>query len=175
LWDDPLLGINWNNMTTVNPGWVELALKNYRKMLSALERPDEDNKNADVRHGKLAAEVLMMKIEFRQALLKAYATKNKKELKNLSKAMVPAMTKVLKRLLKSFRTQWMRRNKPFGFEVIQLRLNAQIGRYEEIAVRIKELLDSKISGIAELDEPVPNVHAGSSISSRFFASGSTII
>ena len=175
LWDDPLLGINWNNMTTVNPGWVKLALRNYCKMLAALDNPETDNKNADVNHGRLAAEVLIMKLEFRQALLKAYAGKNNKALKEISKVMAPAMMKALKKLLKSFRTQWMSRNKPFGFEVIQLRLNAQIGRYEEISTRINELLNCTIGSIAELDEPVPNIHGGSSISSRFFVSGSTIV
>ena len=69
----------------------------------------------------------------------------------------------------------MQRNKPFGFEVIQLRLNAQIGRYEEIAVRIHELLDRTLRRIEELDEPIPHIHAGSNISSRFFVSGSVIV
>ena len=143
-------------------------------MIAALENPGKDNKNAGVSHGKLMAEILIMKLEFRQALLKAYAKKNKKDLKEIAKVMVPGMTKALKKLLKSFRTQWMRRNKPFGFEVIQLRLNSQIGRYEEIAVRLKELLDREITGIAELDEPAPKVHGGGYVS-RFFASGSTIV
>ena len=174
LWDDPLLGINWNNNTTVNPRWADLAVKNYRKMIAALENPGKDNKNADVNHGKLLAEVLIMKLEFRHALLKAYSKKNKKDLKEISQVMVPVMVKVLKKALKSFRTQWMRRNKPFGFEVIQLRLNSQIGRYEEIAVRINELLDGTISGIAEIDEAAPKVHGGGHWS-RFFASGSTIV
>ena len=175
LWDDPLLGINWNNMTTVNPGWVELSLKNYRKMLSELESPDEDNKNADVSHGKLAAEVLILKLEFRQALLKAYSDKNETELNALADVRVPVVAEALRKLLRSFRTQWMQRNKPFGFEVIQLRLNAQIGRYEEIAVRIHELLDRTLRRIEELDEPIPHIHAGSNISSRFFVSGSVIV
>ena len=174
LWDDPLLGINWNNNNTVNSRWADIAIKNYRKMIAALENPGKDNKNAGVSHGKLMAEILIMKLEFRQALLKAYAKKNKKDLKEIAKVMVPGMTKALKKLLKSFRTQWMRRNKPFGFEVIQLRLNSQIGRYEEIAVRLKELLDREITGIAELDEPAPKVHGGGYVS-RFFASGSTIV
>lgn len=174
LWDDPLLGINWNNNCTVNPRWATLAVKNYRKLIASLEKPASDNKNADVNHGKLLVEYFIMKLEFRQALLKAYAGKNKTELQNISKVMVPAMVKALKKLLLSFRTQWMRRNKPFGFEVIQLRLNSQSGRYEEIAVRINELLDGEINGIAELDESVPAIHGGGHWS-RFYASGSSIV
>ena len=160
LWDDPLLGINWNNMTLVNPDWVDLCLKNYRKLLSDLENPEQDNKNAGVSHGKLLVEVLIQKLEFRRDLLRAYSDKNETGLKTIAEAGVPAMAEAVRELLKSFRCQWMRRNKPFGFEVIQLRLNSQIGRYEEIAVRINELLNRTIRGIEELDEPAPAIYAG---------------
>ncbi|MEI6034767.1 MAG: family 20 glycosylhydrolase [Verrucomicrobiae bacterium] len=162
LWDDPLLGINWNNMALVNPGWVDLCLKNYRKLLSDLELPEEDNRNASVSHGKLAVEVLILKLEFRRDLLKAYSERNEADLKVIAGARVPEIAEAVRRLLRSFRTQWMRRNKPFGFEVIQLRLNSQIGRYEEIAVRINELLDRTIRSIEELDEPAPALYAGES-------------
>lgn len=174
LWDDPLLGIGWNNNNTVEPRWADITIKNYRKIIDALEHPGKDNKTADVSHGKLMAEVLIMKLEFRKVLLKAYSGKNKKALKKIEESMAPEMVKAFKALLKSFRTQWMRRNKPFGFEAIQLRLNAQIGRYEEIAVRIGELLKGKVGSIEELDEPAPSVHGGGHWSS-FFISGSTII
>ena len=71
----------------------------------------------------------------------------------------------------------MRRNKPFGFEVIQLRLNGLSGRYREIAVRISELNRGTRSSIEELDESAPEEHGGGTGLStyQFFASGSVII
>jgi len=160
LWDDPLLGINWNNNNTVNPKWVDLARGNYEKMIQSLESPARDNKNANINHGKLLAEVIIMKLELRQALLKAYATRDRKGLEAVRKIMVPGLVSALKTLLLTFRAQWMKRNKPFGFEIIQLRLNGLIGRYEELALRIHELNRGKVQAIAELDERAPKEHGG---------------
>lgn len=150
LWDDPLLGINWNDNESLKPGWADIVTEKYRNILQRLELkesvvPDEIN------HGRLLLEVIIKKLEFRRALLIAYYAKDHAEIEQ-AKAMVPAMCGILKQLLLSFRSRWMLRNKPFGFEVIQLRLNSAIGRYEEIAMRLDELLSGKICDIPELDE-----------------------
>jgi hypothetical protein len=46
----------------------------------------------------------------------------------------------------------MRRNKPQGYEVIQLRLALQAIRHRELARRIDELLTGAVAVIPELDE-----------------------
>jgi hypothetical protein len=50
----------------------------------------------------------------------------------------------------------MRRNKPFGIEVIQIRLSSEITRYEETALRIQELLDGVVASIEELEVKIDN-------------------
>jgi hypothetical protein len=174
LWDDPLLGINWNNNNTFDPDWVAVAEKNYINILDKLGNTAENNHDDVVAHGRLIAEVLITKLKFRDALVRAYTARNRADLENIRDLMIPETSRALKRLLWSFRAQWMRRNKPFGFEVIQLRINGLIGRYEEISVRIGEVLHEKIDSIAELDEAMPKIHGGwgSAIS---LASGSVVI
>jgi hypothetical protein len=48
----------------------------------------------------------------------------------------------------------MRRNKPQGFEVIQLRVAQQAIRHRELARRVDELLTGTVSAIPELDERI---------------------
>jgi hypothetical protein len=75
-------------------------------------------------------------------------------------------------LAASWREGWMRRNKPQGFEVIQLRLAQQAARHRELALRIEELLRGVVASIPELDNR-PREVKGTGVGWRFLASGST--
>lgn len=151
LWDDPLFGINWNDNDNLATGWVETAIEKYRRILLGIEPESDSSIPDEINHGVLLLEVIIKKLEFRRRLLEAYHAGDRAALANV-KTATPEMCAILKQLLLSFRKRWMLRNKPFGFEVIQLRLNSAIGRYEEIAMRLDELLSGKISNIPELDE-----------------------
>ena len=174
LWDDPLLGINWNNNSTVNPQWAELAIQTFKHIVAQTESSGREAENADLDHIRRLLRAMIGKLELRRTLLDAYARRDRAKLEFIAHTMVPEVMSVLKSLLQSFRRQWMRRNKTFGFETIQLRLNAQIGRYEEIGVRIEELLYDGFNGIPELDEIPPAINGGG-YWIRCYASGSAII
>ena len=78
------------------------------------------------------------------------------------------------RLETSWRRGWMRRNKPQGYEVLQLRLAQQAIRHREVARRIEELLSGTVTAIPELDERMPEAH-GMGGGWRFLASGSVSV
>jgi len=105
------------------------------------------------------ATFLARKIELRLMLDKAYARGDRTGLRAVVKA-VPAVIAALDRLDEAFRAQWLRRNKPFGLEVIQIRFAGQKRRYQELAQRIGEFLAGRIDRIEELenlpDQPLTN-------------------
>ncbi|MFN2351953.1 MAG: beta-N-acetylhexosaminidase, partial [Kiritimatiellia bacterium] len=81
----------------------------------------------------------------------AYAERDRQRLEHLQSRNIPAILNSLSDLQKAFRRQWLRRNKPSGMEVVQIRLAAQQTRFAETATRLGELLDGKIDRIDELD------------------------
>ena len=64
------------------------------------------------------------------------------------------MVALLEQWDRSFRRQWLRRNKPFGLEVIQIRNAGLIRRYQELQERLTDLVEGRIDRIEELDETV---------------------
>jgi hypothetical protein len=60
--------------------------------------------------------------------------------------------RALDTVLDSFRRQWHRRNKPFGFETIQYRLGGERQRFLELGDRLGELISGKVESIPEFDE-----------------------
>jgi hexosaminidase len=150
LWDDPLLGIFWKNSQLKNPDfWKETLVKynNIKKQLSRYKKGDDDS----ISHAILIVDTLSKKIDLKIKLERAYLKHDKRQLQN-AKRLIPEMIKSTDKLLSSFRENWHLRNKPFGFEVIQIRLAGQKERFKELDNRIKEYLAGRIDSIPELEE-----------------------
>jgi hypothetical protein len=73
---------------------------------------------------------------------------------------VPAVEEALRALGDSFRRLWLERNKPFGLEVLQIRLGGQLARYAELGRRLEEFLAGQVDAIPELDAHLPQAPAG---------------
>ena len=54
---------------------------------------------------------------------------------------------------------WLRHNKPFGMEVIQIRNAGLARRFEELKMRIEEFLKNRVDSIPELDELVISLNS----------------
>ena len=54
----------------------------------------------------------------------------------------------------AFKTVWFTENKPFGFEIHDLRLGVLKMRLEQLRIRVKDYLSGKIDKIEELEAPV---------------------
>ena len=53
-----------------------------------------------------------------------------------------------------YREQWYRRNKTFGYEVMQIRLAGQAARWRELSRRLKDVADGATETIPELAERI---------------------
>ncbi|MCJ7821749.1 MAG: hypothetical protein MUQ26_01485, partial [Armatimonadetes bacterium] len=66
--------------------------------------------------------------------------------------MAPRLVELTEALEATFRRQWLRRNKPFGLEAIQVRLGGLRQRFAEAGRLLQELLDGQRDSIPELEE-----------------------
>ncbi|MBN1346754.1 MAG: family 20 glycosylhydrolase [Phycisphaerae bacterium] len=156
LWDDPLLGIYWNDKKAQKrEAWIE-ALSRYAEIAEELQRRCQgrvDVRGGDLKHALLIARILSAKVALRIRLEQACAQRDTAALRQIPEQALE-LVKLLDALDTSYRRQWMRRNKPFGIEVIQVRIAGLIRRYREVIDRVTELMEGKIDRIPEL-ESVP--------------------
>ena len=150
LWDDPLLGIYMNNRRAHNDVSLSKIADYYYSLSESLEKYSDENAAGNFRHIMILSKTLAVKTEIADWLYKAYAGKDKKSLKAV-REHIPDMLEMLEKLSKSFRGIWMARNKPFGFEVLQIRLAGLSARYRELERRLDDLLKKHIDSIPELD------------------------
>ncbi len=147
LWDDPLLAPTQNDITRYYPEWREHAIGVYHKLLAMRAAPDQHH----IAHFKVVLKSMLKAVEFRRDFVKCYQDKDIEMAKDLKKRCRD-LIRQYKRLWNSYRTQWLSRNKSFGFEVTSHRIGAVIMRYEEIALRLEEFIADTSFAIPELDE-----------------------
>jgi hypothetical protein len=152
IWDDPIIGIflnegfppkDWPSLTEIQQRFARLA-----KELAGFSG---QNSAGDLDHARLLADVLSRKIDLRVRLVAGYDSRDHAALMAVVKDAL-ALAESFETLEASWRRGWMRRNKPQGYEVIQLRLALQAIRHRELARRIDELLTGAVAVIPELDE-----------------------
>ena len=84
---------------------------------------------------------------------KAYQSGEKSALKSCLKEL-SKIEKRVQAFYKAFYVLWHTENKPHGWEVQDARLGGLIQRLKTCKLRIKEYLQGKIGGIAELEEEI---------------------
>lgn len=151
IWDDPLLGILYDDYKRRDPEFDLKLLERYEEMLCRLLPYQEDAAAGDFEHIINTLELLIRKLELRGALEAAYDQDDRIALRQIAVSMVPAAVAAVQEFEASFRRQWLDCGKVFGLEVIQRRNAGQIARLEETALRIREYLDDRISAIDELE------------------------
>lgn len=97
-------------------------------------------------------EVLEIKYELGLRTRKAYEAGDKTELKRLAENEYTEVKKRLSVFIRAFEKQWMRDNKPHGFDVQEMRLGALLYRIDSCRRRILSYANGKIDKIEELDE-----------------------
>ncbi len=151
LWDDPLIGLHWLSLRARQPDHWPQALEHYHHLAAALEAHRSTTEPVDLGHAAALANLLAAKLEFRVRLEEAYQSRKDGQLQAVL-SEVPRLIELTEELEATFRRQWLRRNKPFGFEVIQIRLGGLRQRFQEVGRLLRELLDGKRDSIPELDE-----------------------
>ena len=151
LWDDPLLGVLFDDCRRRNPEFDLELSDRYDEMLRKLLPYQEECFAGDFEHIINALQLLLLKLELRGALEAAYDRDDRIALRQIAVSLIPSVIAAVWEFDASFRRQWMRTAKPFGLEVIQARNAVQAARLEETALRIREYLDGTVASIEELD------------------------
>ena len=99
------------------------------------------------------SDILSLKSNIGNRARDAYRTRNVEELKKISRDYDNIIEKI-DVFYDAFKRQWFEENKPFGFEIQDVRLGGLKQRLLSCKNRIHELIDGKISEIPELDELV---------------------
>ena len=151
IWDDPLLGILFDDCKRHDPEFDLKLSDRYDEMLRKLLPYQEESFAGDFEHIINALQLLLLKLELRGALEAAYDRDDRIALRQIAVSLVPATIAAVWEFDASFRRQWMKCAKPFGLEVIQGRNAILAARLEETALRIREYLDGTVASIEELD------------------------
>lgn len=102
---------------------------------------------------KLLSEVLSLKCYLGVKTRRAYKSGDKEELLKLSEVYTRVHEK-LKEFYESFRAQWLKENKPHGFDVQDIRLGGLMMRTKDCRRRILEYCRGETDRIEELEEDV---------------------
>lgn len=151
LWDDPLLGIVCDNLLRRDPESDLKLIDRYEELLCRVLPLREEGAAGDFGFLSALLEALIRKLEVRGALLTAYAHDDRVALYRIATVLVPGAVAAMREFDRVFREEWLRGNKVFGLETVQMRNAGVIARLEETARRISEYLDDQIDAIDELD------------------------
>ena len=105
--------------------------------------------------------VLAIKADLSKRLYLAYRAGDKGTLYELIKKDMPALLRRIDRYFAAFKVQWLKENKPFGFEVQCIRIGGLKERIRYAAERVEKYLRGETEKIEELEEEhLPLGYAG---------------
>ena len=99
------------------------------------------------------ADVLSIKAELGKRIRAAYGKGDKESLRAIAYNDIPALLQKFDVYCAAYERQWMKENKPFGFEVQNIRLGGLKNRIEYAGRTIERYVDGELKEIGELEEP----------------------
>jgi hypothetical protein len=96
--------------------------------------------------------VLKIKCDVGIRIKKAYDDKDRSTMNEIANKQLPDLKIKVEQLKNAHREQWMKTNKPFGWEVIDIRYGGVMNRIDTAIFRINSYLNGEIQGIEELEE-----------------------
>lgn len=97
------------------------------------------------------AGVLALKAELGLELKEAYDAREMERLSRLARDRIPLLIAQVERFRDRLEEQWMRENKPFGFEVQDIRLGALLQRLKSAKKRVEQYAQGSIESLEELE------------------------
>ncbi|WP_221565860.1 hypothetical protein [Alkalihalobacillus sp. TS-13] len=148
LWQDPLLGL-FDHQTDGVPlnefySTLETKLKNQKK------RAGEWGSLFDVPIG--ICSVLSIKSELGSKMKGCYGSDDHDGLRKIANEDLPELLRRVGQLRRLYYEQWMFHNKPFGWEVMDMRYGGLSNRLETTKLRLVDYLEGRISSISELED-----------------------
>lgn len=98
------------------------------------------------------ASVLSVKATIGLQLKAAYDKRDYEELLHISSVDLPNIIEKVKALRKAHRDQWLKMNKPFGWEVLDIRYGGLLSRLDTAIHRIQDFTEGRIHHIDELEQ-----------------------
>ena len=86
-------------------------------------------------------------------LTEAYRRGDREALRRLAEERLPALGERVAEFQEAFYQSWMGENKPFGFEIIDIRLGGVMGRVRTARRRVTDYLDGRLDRLEELEQP----------------------
>ena len=146
LFNDPFCGV-LDGHISLGDGKV---YKGYANKLAAAEK--RAHEYAYIFEAiKNLAKVLELKLDLSVKTRKAYQEKDNDELKRIANKVYPVLLKRLDVFYRSFCNLWEKENKPFGFEVQDIRIGGLRQRLIHYQSTLNEYLKGKIQTIEELE------------------------
>ncbi len=174
LWDDPLMGMVWNEFPALKDDLPDTLVRGFRKIMETIEGHREDKAAGHLNHAWNIANVLVLKLELRKRLLHAYGKRDFNTLNVIAERYIPELLDAIEGLNDSFREQWLRNFKSYGLELMQIRLAGLAERYRELARVIEALTEGESDSIPEL-EVVHRPSGGIDSRYRYIATGGFFI
>lgn len=125
----------------------------YRKLHSLLMPLQEKDSQFSYIFRLYAAlcDVMSRKTTFSKRLRRAYLAEDRQTMEAMKREL-PELRKKIETFRCVFRDAWMRDNKGFGFEVMDIRFGGMAARCQTTAAVLEDYLDGKIQHIYELEE-----------------------
>ncbi|KAI0226417.1 hypothetical protein L0F63_002212 [Massospora cicadina] len=137
LWEDPFYAV-------FSPTYAELDLETHYAQLSALLHTDERGLYPLDHHLRLPAylaKALALKVNLRRVLVDLYRSGQRQELRRFAQQRIGDLRSALITLWTYHRSLWHGCNKPFGWEVLELRYGGLLARVDTLASRISDYCD----------------------------------
>ncbi|GAE32517.1 beta-N-acetylhexosaminidase [Halalkalibacter hemicellulosilyticus] len=148
LWQDVLLGLFDKHIEG-----FEVA-SHYKELEKKIKEHRNENQLIDFTFDvpQKLADLLSIKADIGIRLKKAYDQDHKEELKKLTEDVLPLIRQKTEALRKSHREQWLKINKPFGWEVIDIRYGGVMARIDTAIKRLHDYIEGRINRIEELEQ-----------------------
>ncbi len=148
LWQDVLLGVFDKHIEGLDMDsyYEELATK----IVNIRNKTDQLDYIFDV--PEKLSRVLALKAGIGVKLKAAYDKRDQDELKEIANEIIPEIMTRVKELRSAHRYQWLKMNKPFGWEVIDIRYGGLLNRLDTATTRVNDYLNGEIDIIDELEQ-----------------------
>ncbi|MBE6777900.1 MAG: beta-N-acetylhexosaminidase [Ruminococcaceae bacterium] len=146
-YNDPLHGI-------MDPHILPEYTEEYAEKARRLEQADGGQFEYIFRTSRALCRLLSLKATLSKDIRQAYDTGDRDTLRTIAEERIPATLEALEAYHEAHRAEWHHDNKPFGFDVVDLRNGGIKERLRSAQRTIEAYLEGHIDRIAQLEEPI---------------------
>ncbi len=152
LYEDNLMGL-FTKMYDENK--LKFRYKKLAETLSVIcMEKGQEEENQLFQYYRILAKLLEKKAGITERIKRAYYKKKLEEMDSIIKNELNEIEELAENLRLERRKIWMKEYKPFGYEILDIRLAGVSVRAKSAADRLAEFIEGKISSIPELEEEI---------------------